>query len=122
MLGRASRRAMCASGGGAAFIHVQNKKLSPIQKVRVGRQRSKSYGAMVLGALAVEHGSVSKERNFISTYITDVRLGVHVLASLQGVAVLDYRAYLHVSSLYPASSVHIVDTVGRGHTRTPEAH
>ena len=42
MLGRASRRAMCASGGGAAFIHVQNKKLSPIQKVRVGRQRSKS--------------------------------------------------------------------------------
>ena len=65
---------------------------------------------------------VSKERNFISTYITDVRLGVHVLASLQGVAVLDYRAYLHVSSLYPASSVHIVDTVGRGHTRTPEAH
>ena len=82
MLGRASRRAMCASGGGAAFIHVQNKKLSPIQKVRVGRQSSKSpasttevvynvrvggtartcdvecaaYGAVVLGALAVEHG------------------------------------------------------------------
>ena len=71
MLGRASRRAMCASGGGAAFIHVQNKKLSPIQKVRVGRQRSKSpartcdvecaaYGAMVLGALAVEHGIYSE--------------------------------------------------------------
>ena len=80
MLGRASRRAMCASGGGAAFIHVQNKTLSPIQKVRVGRQRSKSpastlicehtartcdvecaaYGAVVLGALAVEHGIYSE--------------------------------------------------------------
>ena len=83
-------------------------------------------------ALNFEHDIVSKERIHFTLYhrrqqvITDVRtlhevrLGVHVLASLQGATVLDYRAYLHVSPLYPASSVHIVDTVGRGHTGTPE--
>ena len=42
MLGRAPRRAMCASGGGA-FIHVQNKKRGSHPATSKGREGKASH-------------------------------------------------------------------------------